>query len=93
MQILFREMPDTSIVGMGTYLSELLNQKYGISRRIITTGVYDLVNGKLDRSKAYQLAEPDVQKILKENPGYRSGDRSSPGRCGGRDASGDRDRR
>lgn len=26
------------------------------------------MNGKLDRSKAYQLAEPDVQKILKENP-------------------------
>ena len=57
----------TSIVGMGTYLSELLNQKYGIST-YHHEGVYDLVNGKLDRSKAYQLAEPDVQKILKENP-------------------------
>lgn len=52
---------------MGTYLSELLNQKYGIST-YHHEGVYDLVNGKLDRSKAYQLAEPDVQKILKENP-------------------------
>lgn len=58
----------TSIVGMGTYLSGLLNEKYGIST-YHHEGVYDLVNGRLDRSKAYQLAEPDVQKILKENPG------------------------
>ena len=58
---------NTSIVGMGTYLTDLLNQKYGIET-YHHTGVYDLVNGKLDRSKAYQLAEPDVQKILKDNP-------------------------
>ena len=57
----------TSIVGMGTYLSELLNQKYGIST-YHHEGVYDLVNGKLDRSKAYQLAEPDIRQILKDNP-------------------------
>lgn len=60
--------PGTSIVGMGTYLTELLNQRYGI-QTLHHEGVYDLVNGKLDRSKAYQLAEPEVQKILKENPG------------------------
>ena len=53
---------------MGTYLTELLNQRYGI-QTLHHEGVYDLVNGKLDRSKAYQLAEPEVQKILKENPG------------------------
>ena len=58
---------NTSIVDMGTYLTDLLNQKYGIET-YHHTGVYDLVNGKLDRSKAYQLAEPDVQKILKDNP-------------------------
>ena len=44
-----------------------MNQQYGIET-YHHTGVYDLVNGKLDRSKAYQLAEPDVQKILKDNP-------------------------
>lgn len=73
---------------MGTYLTDLLNQKYGIET-YHHTGVYDLVNGKLDRSKAYQLAEPDVQKILKDNPSievvidlHR--------RCGGRDTSCDR---
>lgn len=60
--------PSTSIVGVGTYLSDLLNQKYGI-QTLHHEGVYDLVNGKLDRSKAYQLAEPQVLQILKENPG------------------------
>ena len=30
-------------------------------------GVYDLVDGKLDRSQAYQLAEPEIQKILAEH--------------------------
>ena len=31
-------------------------------------GVYDLIGGKLDRSKAYQLAEPEIEKILSDNP-------------------------
>ena len=57
----------TTIMGMGDYLSSLLNDKYGI-QTMHHEGVYDLVDGKLDRSKAYQLAEPEVQKILEENP-------------------------
>lgn len=57
----------TTIVGMGAYLSELLNEKYGIAT-LHHDGVYDLIDGKLDRSKAYQLAETEVKKILKENP-------------------------
>lgn len=56
---------NTSIVGMGAYLSELLNRK-GI-RTLHHDGVYDLVNGKLDRSKAYELSEAGVKKILKQN--------------------------
>lgn len=56
----------TTIVGMGTYLTELLNER-GI-KTIHHEGVYDLIDGKLDRSKAYQLAEPEVRKILEENP-------------------------
>lgn len=58
--------PNTSIVGIGEYLTELLNQK-GIET-LHHTGVYDLVDGKLDRSNAYELVEPQVRKILKENP-------------------------
>lgn len=57
----------TSIVGIGDYLTELLNEKYGIETLHHKT-VYDLVDGKLDRSRAYQLAEKDIQKVLKENP-------------------------
>ena len=56
----------TSIVGMGAYLSELLNAK-GIST-IHHDGVYDLIDGKLDRSKAYEFSEVGVRKILEENP-------------------------
>lgn len=57
----------TSIVGVGEYLTELLNEKYGIET-IHHTKVYDLIDGKLDRSKAYQLAEKDIAQILKDNP-------------------------
>ncbi|MGN1165726.1 MAG: stage II sporulation protein P [Lachnospiraceae bacterium] len=57
----------TTIMGMGAYLAELLNDTYGIET-MHHTGVYDLINGEMDRSKAYQLAEEQVSKILKENP-------------------------
>lgn len=57
---------NTSIVGMGAYLSELLNKK-GIET-MHHTGVYDLIDGKLDRSKAYQHAVKSVEEILNENP-------------------------
>lgn len=60
------ETGDT-IMGMGAYLTKLLNETYGI-KTIHHEGVYDLIDGKSDRSKAYQLAEPQIQKILKENP-------------------------
>ncbi len=56
----------TSIVGMGYYLSELLNAK-GIET-LHHAGVYDLINGKLDRSKAYELSEKGVKEILNQYP-------------------------
>lgn len=59
--------PDTSIVAVGQYLSELLSQKYGY-KVIHSTAVYDLKNGKLDRSKAYTYAEDALEQILEENP-------------------------
>ena len=43
--------PATTIVGVGDYLTKLLQEKYGYSV-IHDKGVYDLVDGKLDRSKA-----------------------------------------
>lgn len=60
------ETSDT-IMGMGAYLAQILNDTYGINT-IHHEGVYDLINGNLDRSKAYQLAEPEIQKVLKDNP-------------------------
>ena len=56
----------TSIVGMGKYLAEKLNA-LGIET-MHHDGVYDLINGKLDRSKAYELSEIGVREILNENP-------------------------
>ena len=56
----------TSIVGVGEYLTELLNKR-GIET-IHDTGVYDIINGKLDRSNAYEYAGAAVEKILEENP-------------------------
>lgn len=57
---------ETTIVGIGTYLTELLNKR-GIET-LHHEGVYDLIDGELDRSKAYDLAEPEIRNILKENP-------------------------
>lgn len=60
------DMSET-IMGMGAYLAKLLNEEYHIET-IHHQGVYDLIGGNLDRSKAYQLAEPEIRKILKEHP-------------------------
>ena len=59
--------PSTSIVGSGRYLTEILNNKYKIPT-MHHEGVYDLINGKLDRSEAYEFAKPEVEQILAENP-------------------------
>lgn len=56
----------TSIVGVGEYLTQLLNEK-GIST-IHDTGIYDIINGQLDRSNAYENAEASVRPILEANP-------------------------
>ena len=58
--------PATSIVGMGEYLTELLNKK-GIET-IHDTGVYDIINGQLDRSNAYENAEASVRPLIEANP-------------------------
>lgn len=57
----------TTIVGVGEYLAKLLTEKYNFNV-IHNTTTYDLLDGKLDRNKAYSLAEPDIQAILEANP-------------------------
>ena len=61
----FKNSKET-IVDMGKYLAKRLNQK-GIET-MHHDGVYDLIDGKLDRSKAYQYSVAEVQEILNENP-------------------------
>lgn len=56
----------TSIVGVGEYLTQLLNEK-GIGT-LHDTGVYDIIDGELDRSNAYENAEASVRAILEANP-------------------------
>lgn len=58
---------NTTIVGMGRILAQLLNEKYGIET-LHHEGIYDMENGHVDRSKAYERAKPAIQKILEENP-------------------------
>lgn len=60
------EKSDT-VVGVGDELTKILEEDYGIEVYHLRNE-YDLINGVLDRSKAYELIEPDIQKILKENP-------------------------
>lgn len=56
----------TSILGVGDYLTELLTGKgYNV---IHDRSVYDYVDGKLDRSKAYTYAEQGIELILESNP-------------------------
>ena len=55
----------TGIVGIGQYLTELLNAK-GIPT-LHDFGVYDIINGKLDRSEAYENAEASIRPILEAN--------------------------
>ena len=58
--------PDATIVGVGNYLTELLEAKgYNV---IHDTSVYDLKDGKLDRSKAYTYALDGITGILQKYP-------------------------
>lgn len=57
----------TTIVGVGDYLTQILTEQYGYEV-IHDRGVYDLVNGVLDRNVAYDYAGAAVEKWLEEYP-------------------------
>ena len=65
--LIFHTHSKTTIVGVGDYLTKLLTERYGYNV-IHDTTVYDYVDGKLDRSKAYTYAENGIAKILNDNP-------------------------
>lgn len=53
---------DESVVGLGDYLTEILTQRYGF-QVLHDRSTYDTV-----RDRAYGVAGPALQKILKDNP-------------------------
>ena len=58
--------PDATVVGAGTYLTELLRQRgWNV---IHDTTAYDRKEGKLERSRAYTYALEGIQGILQEHP-------------------------
>ena len=59
--------PSTSIVGVGEYLTTLLKDTYHYNV-IHVTDTFDIVDGKLDRNKAYTFAQERISQILEENP-------------------------
>lgn len=61
---------EDSVVGTGNLLSEELKNQYGY-QVIHDKTKYDLINGKIDRSLAYNYALNGIRKILQENPKIR----------------------
>lgn len=59
-------MEDT-VIGIGDELTRILEEDYGI-RVYHDRNVYDMVNGKLDRSYAYDLSRESIDNILAEHP-------------------------
>jgi stage II sporulation protein P len=59
-------MEDT-IVGAGTYLTKILEEKYGYNV-IHDKSEYDIMEGYIERNLAYNHASDGVSQILKENP-------------------------
>lgn len=59
--------PSTTIVGVGAYLTSILQDTYGY-HVIHVSDTFDIVDGKLDRNKAYTFAQERISQILEENP-------------------------
>lgn len=59
--------PSDTVVGVGSYLTEILEDQYGYNV-IHDTSCYDIIDGVLNRNKAYNMAEDGISKILEENP-------------------------
>ena len=58
---------NTSVVGVGNYLESILRDIYGY-QVIHMKDAFDMADGQLERSKAYNYALPAVQQVLEENP-------------------------
>lgn len=61
---------EDTVVGVGEYLTELLTEQYGY-QVLHVTETFDLFDGELDRSKAYDAARAYISRVLEENPSIR----------------------
>ncbi len=58
---------EETIIGVGDKLAEILEEEYHI-KTYHDRSFYDMINGNLDRSKAYTYAGNGVKKILEKYP-------------------------
>ena len=58
---------NTTVIGVGNYLESLWRDVFGY-QVIHMKDAFDMANGTLERSKAYNYALPAVEKVLEENP-------------------------
>lgn len=58
---------NTSVIGVGNYLESILRDVFGYHVMHIKD-TFDLVDGQVERSKAYNYALPVIQQVLDENP-------------------------
>lgn len=58
---------NTSVIGVGNYLESILRDVFGY-QVIHLKNTFDVVDGQIDRSAAYNYAQPVVQQVLDENP-------------------------
>lgn len=58
---------NSGIVQTGDVLKSILETQYGIEV-LHHKGIYDMTDGKSNRNGAYERMEPDIRKILQENP-------------------------
>lgn len=59
--------PDDRVVGVGSYLTYLLEEKYGY-QVIHVTEEFDVINGEVDRAAAYDMSQAYVEQVLAEHP-------------------------
>lgn len=58
---------EDTIVGVGDYLTQLLTETYGY-QVIHVKETFDIIDGEIDRSKAYDYSREYVEQVLAENP-------------------------
>ena len=58
---------NTTVIGVGNYLESLLRDVFGY-QVIHMKDAFDMADGTLERSKAYNYALPAVEKVLEEYP-------------------------